>query len=87
MAWVYPDWITEATDSARLTALRSHIAEVAAEIETHRTSVAADGKSMTREQRIDYLRWLTSERDRLEGKVSTSATAGGRSHIRLSRGA
>lgn len=85
MAWVYPNWITEATDSARLTALRSHIAEVSADLETHRTSVSSDGKAMTREQRIEYLRWLTSERDRLEGKMSTSATAGGRSHIRLGR--
>lgn len=64
--------------------LRNHIAEVSASMESAVDAVSADGKSMTRPQRGEYLRTLLAERDKLESKAST-ARAGGQSYWRAGR--
>lgn len=82
MAWTYSNWATETTAALRLTALRSHVAEVSAAMETRADSVSENGKSISRPQLQSYLDSLLRSMSTLEGQAR--GRAGGRSLYRAS---
>lgn len=84
MAFVYAGWAAESTPSARLSALRSHVAEVSVMVESRVDSVSSDGKSMTRPQLLQYYTELLKQLGNLQSTAST-ARAGGISYYRPTR--
>lgn len=80
--WTYSDWVT-LSGAARLTRLRLHVQEVADALHSRSTAVSADGKSMTREQLVQYYESV-ARREREMG-AAAGGSAGGVSHIRFRR--
>lgn len=80
MAWSYSDWITKASDSERLTALREHIAEVSADISAR---LATGGETFDPTVLRDYLEHLRGERQELEKKVDAQVAATATGFVQL----
>ena len=80
MAYTYNDWNQQSTNALQLTRLELHLSEVTAQMGP---DVASDGKSRATGQLMEYIKYLTGERDRLRALVN--GTNGGLVRVRLGR--
>lgn len=79
MAYAYADWATKATAAERETALRAHVAEVAAAV---RPDVQAGGTSVNRQALQEYHATLLRELR----EVAKEAAAERRGGVMVTRG-
>jgi hypothetical protein len=80
LAWTYSDWITQTTDSTRLTRLRLHIQEVSDKITQE---VSSGGNSRSSSALQAYLADIRKEEKSLAAAVS--GASGGVSRARFVR--
>jgi hypothetical protein len=74
MAWTFHTWATETNVVARLTALRSHIAEVTAKVDLE---IQGDGKGKSSNVLGSYLTKLLEKEKELEDRAQRQGLAGG----------
>jgi hypothetical protein len=78
MAWTYHTWVTVTAVAARLTALRSHIAEVTAKVDLE---ISGDGKSKSSSALQNYLDTLLKKEKELEDRAQRQGLSGGEGSV------